>query len=348
MSKRQMDSNELKNKKRKTDEEKEIKTRQTKIKSRMLYDLLLYSPLPMELCKMIHSFIHGSFFIISIRRHENTSEFIYFKIDILNWEWTPLWKPFTYLRLFSNFCVNDTNDCIWMLHEPYRQEHPNFYCGDPNKKEAQEITFLTPYPRTRHNYCLVANSERVILVGGISFYKDPGYEHLQYDITKNIWKVSLPSHVQRSKAAGVIWNHYVYIFGGTCGNEAYAEMRRDGERYDIVNNVWEIMAEMPTGRYDACAVIADEVDPSIYIIGGYDDSMDGCNNILIYSISSNSYLVSEWKLPEPLTVTRDDLRAQMFLGSNQLVISYINQSKFVCCYIRNLCFGEWILLPSVP
>ena len=98
--------------------------------------------------------------------------------------------------------------------------------------------------------------------------------------------------------AAVIINNFIFIFGGKCTKKEFTSLCH---RYDISNNTWLVLNEMPGNRFKPTAAVFGQ---NIIVIGG--DSVDHTNRlctektVLCYDIAKNEWISAKNDFPKPI------------------------------------------------
>ncbi len=141
--------------------------------------------------------------------------------------------------------------------------------------------------------------------GGIAYYPGNGHiffiggrdanfaadnEVYEYDPAADTWstgRAPIPTALYGSGTT--IVGQYIYLMGG----EASGSGTTTNYRYDIVNNTWAQMADLPLPEYRPGA---GAIGGNIYIFGGIDSGLDGpgpsapsYNTTYVYNIAGNSW-----------------------------------------------------------
>lgn len=148
---------------------------------------------------------------------------------------------------------------------------------------------------------------------GIQFYK---YCE-EYNIGDDTWTTKSSLSNGRAFFQYVENSGYIYVFGGlTVDSSGQTLISNSVERYDISNNTWASLTNMPT-EHGVTMGNAFYYNNNIYILNGYKNSLYTLNDkILIYNIPGDS-----WTIYEP----SDD---EKFLLYRALNFGFVKNNKF--------------------
>lgn len=131
---------------------------------------------------------------------------------------------------------------------------------DPN---TDTWTTKAPMPTPRHHAASSSENGSIYIIGGrVSGSLDNVNITERYDPKSNDWSVGLadmPS--ERSGIAAASVGDAIYVFGGEYNGGTFD----NNERYNPLNNTWNIEPSMPTSRHGLGAVA---IDDKIFVIGG--------------------------------------------------------------------------------
>lgn len=118
------------------------------------------------------------------------------------------------------------------------------------------------------------------------------------NLSTNSWQnnySTMPHQISSGTAVTVSGGSYIYVFGGNSSSGLGKTLK-----YDVINNSWQTMADMPTKITDA--LVLKHSESYIFVIGGGDGYFGTnslkTNKVQIYNVASNSYTNSN-DLPLP-------------------------------------------------
>lgn len=94
----------------------------------------------------------------------------------------------------------------------------------------------------------------------------------RYNVEKNTWEEVAPRNHKCHGFDLASHGDYIYAFGGFAYSDKYVPQWTSLdviERYDTINNVWEIVGKMPRKRSSNVVV---KVEDKVYLIGGWDST----------------------------------------------------------------------------
>jgi len=103
---------------------------------------------------------------------------------------------------------------------------------------------------------------------------------------------------ERRQVASIGCGNELFIFGGNGNDEILASC----ECYNIVNDSWRMIAELPKPRYSCQAVVFSACIIAVYggqVLNGMVDDEDyvESDDVLFYHIDTNTWSTPKWKLP---------------------------------------------------
>lgn len=130
----------------------------------------------------------------------------------------------------------------------------------PGKWLSSTALQLAPPPEGREGYCAGSHGNEVIITHGFTSLFDDSGDVRIYDIAANTWRNGTSSTNYRSEGIGVTQGGFVYCLGGRNGSVLSLV-----EAYDPVNDIWMMLASMPTARAGLAAAVKGS---KIYTFGG--------------------------------------------------------------------------------
>lgn len=189
----------------------------------------------------------------------------------------------------------------------------SFYAPKISGKNRFHITLEESIPgEPRSSFGAITHNGKVYVVGG-----HKGQEHTYppesfsnevfvFDLEKRVWEMKAPRINSAHGFQLAAYGGYIYAFGGfayEASNYPKWKSLNVVERYDIENDKWEVISEMPRRR-SSNVVIRD--DEKIYLIGGWDSTpkfdgdIDGKfhNEIDVFNLKDYSWKVLDKRLPK--------------------------------------------------
>jgi len=135
----------------------------------------------------------------------------------------------------------------------------------------------------RSNFALVSAKDKIYAIGGDQFLDKSEV----YDIDLDKWSVLPAMPTKRQHIFGDISGVDIYIAGGLLCWKCTAEEQLTAklEVYNISNNRWSGLADMPTSRQNPLVSI---VGDHIYVIGGMDNSQN-IKPVEVFDISTQNW-----------------------------------------------------------
>ena len=127
---------------------------------------------------------------------------------------------------------------------------------------------VAPLPTKRTNLNSVVYQNKIYVIGGKLDSTDSRTNIVEvFDPSLNSWE-TLSSMPTSRECDIALFDNKIYAFGGFDGSSGLTNV----EVYDIANDSWSNKAEMP---YDLSAYHLASFDNFIFLIGDYDDYIDG-------------------------------------------------------------------------
>jgi len=330
-------------KRKRKEEENENKKQNKKIiqtKSRILHDLLFETTLPWDIIKIIYDFVNGCYFFGTWKTEKR--EIRYGKMKIHDKKWIEF--PFCLVANCDGWNFYVDHGHLWMHHN-YRLA--NRYVSTIINGDV----VVNHYGREHiydYNFVTIEN-DVIFLIGGL--YSDSIMLNAErtivesYRVSTKTWSILPSMSTPRYDAAAVVWNNNkIYIFGG---KKHPGIILSSCEYYDTEKNRWIGIQDMPAPRYGAKAIVWDEMDPCFAVMGGrtsiapeVSSPYGKTDTVFFYHLSSHSWSIADWKLPQPLTVDFNHFYAQLFFSENVLVIG-CSYNPYRGCWMFNLNTEEW-------
>lgn len=161
---------------------------------------------------------------------------------------------------------------------------------------------------------------------------------------------SMPEAVTNNAVATATVNGipYVYSFAGLDSTKLYTGIHKRGFRYNTQTDIWEQIADLPTGN-GRIAAAASTVNNKIYIIGGYEVFENGneasFDKVHIYDPATNTYLADGAPIPVPI----DDQVQAVWRDSLIFVVTgWSNDDNVTNVQIYNPAQNEWSVGTDTP
>ena len=161
---------------------------------------------------------------------------------------------------------------------------------------------------------------------------------------------SIPTPVSNNAVTEAMVNGipHVYSFSGIDETKIYSGIHKKAFRYNTQTQVWDEIAELPSGN-GRIAAGASVVKNKIYIIGGYEVFSNGSevsvDKTHIYNPETNSYETDG--TPIPLAID-DHVQAVWRDSLIYVVTGWSNTTNFPNVQIYNPSNDEWTVGTSVP
>jgi len=314
-----------------------------KTRSRILHDLLIQTIFPWDIIKLIYHFVYGCYFFGTWRSDDAVRyEVTYGKMNIYDRKWIELPVGFTSTRQDGwNFYLD--HDYLWMHHVRYLVDG---YVSEIIRWDdtINQLVRIDYRPENIYNYSFVTTeNDLIFLIGGL--YSDSVVLNRErnvfesYRVSTKTWSILPSMSTPRYDAAAVVWNNNkIYVLGGM---KNFGVILSSCECYDTEKNKWVSIKDMPAPRYDAKAIIWNEVDPCLVLMGGRMNIGGETDTVLFYHLSSNSWSVADWKLPQPLTVDFNHFYTQLFFSENVLVVG-CSYHPYRGCWMFHINTKQWI------
>lgn len=168
--------------------------------------------------------------------------------------------------------------------------------------------YAQPMPTKRSGAC-VARLDSLIFVMGGSPNGNNGMSDVDiFEPLKNQWSTQTQyMNKSRINAAAAVHEGNIYVFGGRDRGNNVAEI----ERYDPLNEQWDIIGTMPTPREAFCVEV---VDGKIWMIGGTAQNMDARKLIEVF---------------DPATMKWDTVSHQLNIGRIAPVTAQLHGEIYV-------------------
>jgi hypothetical protein len=101
------------------------------------------------------------------------------------------------------------------------------------------------------------------------------------------WREGTPLNIPRAGAASVVWDNFIYVFGGKTLNNT---ILNTVERFDPSTGMWETVKSFNITRYNASAVVFGD---SIYLVGGRNASNDVLKKVEYYHPVHNEWYYAQ-------------------------------------------------------
>jgi len=133
-----------------------------------------------------------------------------------------------------------------------------------------------------------------------------------------MWQTVAPLNTPRAGASAVVYNGYIYLFGGKSANNT---ILNSVERFDPQTGSWDTTAVPPFDhrRFNAVAVV---YNGKFFLIGGKDDQ-EVLDDVEIYDPLTN-----EWTDGEDLINAREG-HAAAVIGGNLYVVGGIKENSYI-------------------
>ena len=129
---------------------------------------------------------------------------------------------------------------------------------------------VAPLPTKRTNLNSVVYQNKIYVIGGKLENSENRTNIVEvFDPLLNSWETLSPMPTSR-ECDIALFDNKIYAFGGFDGSNGLTNV----EVYDIANDSWSSKSEMP---YDLSAYHLASFDNFIFLIGDYDDYIDGVN-----------------------------------------------------------------------
>lgn len=141
---------------------------------------------------------------------------------------------------------------------------------------------------------------------------------------------------------------YVYSFSGIDTTKAYSGINLGAYRYDVTNDTWSILPDLPDTLGKIAAGVS-RVGDRLYIIGGYHVLANGneisSNKVHVFNVSTNSFEPDAENIPVPI----DDHVQCVYRDSLIYVITgWSNTSNVPDVQIFNPSLDQWLVGTSTP
>lgn len=154
------------------------------------------------------------------------------------------------------------------------------------------------------NWAFDAYEDKLFAIGGLDGTSILSYNE-SYDVSNDTWTTKSPMNTPRFYHTSVYDAGYVYVFGGITSVGNNLLVTRKAERYDIANDKWEYLPDMPASdqnsyglAFASSVVIGDKA----YFLGGINrvgisGSVDSINDrILVFNFDT-----LEWSFSDKFT-----------------------------------------------
>lgn len=160
----------------------------------------------------------------------------------------------------------------------------------------------------------------------------------------------MPERVSNQAVAYAIveGDGYVYSFSGIDDTKLYSGIHKRAFKYDIQNDAWSTLPELPNGN-GRIAAGASLVKDKIYIIGGYevfaDDSEVSVDLVHVFDPETDSYLADAAPIPVPID---DHIQAVWRDSLIYIVTGWSNNTNVPDVQIFNPSNNTWTEGTPVP
>lgn len=149
-------------------------------------------------------------------------------------------------------------------------------------------------------------------------------------------------------AARVGNNRYVYSFTGIDTSKLYSGIHLHTYKYDVNNNTWETLADVPD-TLGKIAAGASYVNDRIYVIGGYHVLQNGTevssNKVHVFNAATDTWEADANPLPIPID---DHVQAVWRDSLIYVVTGWSNTGNVPNVQLFNPLLNSWTLATEVP
>ena len=310
----------------------------TALRSEILVRLMNYTPLPIEINKVIDSYL--SLYYLFSNANKNKK---WYKMNVEDKKWLPIPSelPVTDFAVATSqdLCMftqinNDSCLVIEDVHSYYIPAKYNFRIY----RLSSDHTWIFLGRWALNDDCNgITVHNHVYLIGGSMVMHEPlSVSYLacvrKIDLSNQQGKFVSFMNQSRSRMSSVAYHNSIYVFGGY---STYGELHTC-ERYDMDEDKWIAIANMPSSHCGGQAVVWNEVTGEIVVMGGYDTFQ--------YHVPSNTWkTLKNWELPHFLINPNNGFIAYMICHYTQVVI--ISQREPSGCWYRSVHDNDWISLP---
>ncbi len=154
---------------------------------------------------------------------------------------------------------------------------------------SETWTRLTGMSSARAGFGMYTDDDFLYVVGGTNgstIHKTVE----EYDINSDTWSYKAPMTTARCFFASCVADDFIYCIGGLTVNAfGITSVTRKVEKYDIFNDEWTELAELPVG-YAVAMGIAYENSGTIHVLSGTKNGLtDVLNAVLTYDITGDSW-----------------------------------------------------------
>jgi hypothetical protein len=197
----------------------------------------------------------------------------------------------------------------------------------------------SPLPEPRRSHACVTVGDTFYCIGGDDGQQTKNSVY-RYETTNGngIWTLAASMHHSRSSAACVVLNKCIYVFGGEHRGDSDIQ---SSEMYNVTNNHWSDIAEIPQNRSNATAVALN--DNTILLLGG---QLNGVALDIVdeYSIATNCWRRLSWALPGSRSCF-----ASWYDASTDALYIALGRPSYNSCNIyvsRPVGSGNWVMMKT--
>jgi len=265
-------------------------------------NLLVLTPLPVELIKLIQQYLP----VYAFGTIEKEGRYHFMVWEQNEAKWTSLFDVPNNVLGFSTTLIHDQ----YVVIAPHRIKESGLQYTCDLSVPCQQKKLSGAFSQYGHditNYddkiCEIAmnltTSETTLFT----------YSALNLPRTLSLYTVPMP----RLYASIIVHDHYLYLFGGrryVNGKHRYVSVC---ERFDLIHKTWATISDIPTVRSSAKSVIWNY--DTIAVMGGIRKEIEKnlaypisnelekkLDIVELYHVPSDKWLVCDWKLPIPMTI----------------------------------------------
>ncbi len=211
--------------------------------------------------------------------------------------------------------------------------------------ELMEYEYLNPMNGARAAHSIAKIGDKIYVINGLQSLASfiPIHSTEVYDLNTGQWEYVSSTNIYRSAAVAVTYNNEIYSFGGFNASLLFSDYI---EKYDSINNQWEIISSS-TPVNSVSFRSAELIGDVLYFAGGtYKLGFDSSNEF-----SSYNFLTGEWNVDLPvlpegrtggsLSYINDKL---LYFGGNSSVLSNASDYTFEYDFNNN----EWRRIFNIP
>lgn len=94
----------------------------------------------------------------------------------------------------------------------------------------------------RHTHASLVIHDKILVIGGVARNDDVQNSVELFNPDTNEWTRAAPMHERRSAFQTGVINTYVYVFGGSGGNDDFPENLMSIEKYCILDDKWTLVS----------------------------------------------------------------------------------------------------------